>query len=127
MSVNPQLDDLRTSIDAVGYFADCLTVGARLDAVSPADWPGILDDLRKLHNIVAHATTTAAQQARAAGVSWTAIGEALAMTKQGAQQKFAPPRLCQKRHPQTGVQCSRVVPPHTGWAHIGADGIEWES
>jgi hypothetical protein len=33
---------------------------------------------------------------------------------------------CHARHPETGLQCARVVPPHTGWAHIAGDASEWD-
>lgn len=89
MTVNPQLDVLRDKIDAAANLADCLTIGARLDAVSPADWPGILADLWRLQSTISSATETAAAQARNAGVSWAFIGEALHMTKQGAQQRYS--------------------------------------
>lgn len=36
-----------------------------------------------------------------------------------------PPR-CPERHPVTGLQCARVCPPHTGYAHIAGDGSQWD-
>jgi hypothetical protein len=37
-----------------------------------------------------------------------------------------PAPVCPATHPVTGYQCTRVVPPHTGYAHIAGDGSQWE-
>lgn len=33
---------------------------------------------------------------------------------------------CPAFHPDTGLQCERVVPPHAGHPHIAADGSPWD-
>ena len=35
------------------------------------------------------------------------------------------PPACPEVHPDTGLQCARVFPPHDGYAHAGGDGSEW--
>jgi hypothetical protein len=86
MAVNPQLDVLADKIAAAATLVEFLQ--GEVDAVSATGWATMLGDLRRLSSTVSSATETAVTAARAGGYSWQDIGEALNMTKQGAQQRY---------------------------------------
>jgi hypothetical protein len=60
-----------------------------VDATPPALLHG-LSQLADLGERVEWAMLSVIGEARTAGVTWAAIGEALGVTKQAAQQRFAP-------------------------------------
>lgn len=53
-----------------------------------ADWTQVLRDLYMLASTVSSATDTAVSAARAAGLSWGDVAQPLAITRQGAQQRW---------------------------------------
>ena len=48
------------------------------------------------------------------------------MTERDTTPPAAETPRCAAVHPDTGLRCERVVPPHTGWPHVAGDGSQWD-
>ena len=118
--VSAEVDGVRT----IGVMAAHVSPSDLLDrALTPGDSLERLRALTALQAFLSTLTDDAVAAARSEGASWTAIGEALGVSRQGARQKFAPERQPASAGQTPGpahISSPRAAgtprtPPKTGW------------